>query len=89
MAMIQSLRLNRDQLKNRRRPFNKDRLEGMPSRYHKAIRMKRATKVQLEKIRRQMKTERKMERIKIFLALIMSIGICIALAFLILRLATN
>ncbi len=82
MGMIVSFRNNLNELKNRRKPFNKDKLEGFPNRYHRALRVKRISKVQLEKLRRKLRYDRREETLKLIFALITSVGIAFTLIYL-------
>lgn len=78
-AMNSSLKYNRDQVKNRRNPFNKEKLEGFPNKYHKAIRIKQMSKVKLERLKLKLKEDRRQETLRIAFAILTSVGIALAI----------
>jgi hypothetical protein len=87
MGMIISLKNNRALLRNRRKYFNKDKMNGVAVSYHKAIRIKKFTPAQLESFRRRLAKDRKNDTLRIIFALITAIGLALALVIWILQIA--
>jgi hypothetical protein len=74
LGMIISYRNNRNLLKNKRKPFNKDKMPEKPL-YHRAFKDKYVSKVKLMNIRRRLQEDKRKETLKLVLALFTAAGI--------------
>lgn len=83
LAMIISEKNNRNLLKNRRKFFNKDKLEDRSVNYHMAMKDKSVSRAKLMSIRGRMQEDNRRASLRLILALITAAGISLILILLV------